>query len=133
MSVAPLGYSQLIFIHSSLPTDTEDILFLKKNPGIFRFVTLPVKIPDKMKVRPWNLKLSYKTLIETPRPKTKTHGGNSTWFFLMTPPWKLHPFFADPWNFHSLFFFSTPRNSMSSFSCLDYFWNSPLISNKETS
>ena len=98
----------------------------KKDPGISRFIILPVEIPDKMKFCPWNLKLSYNTLIEIPRPKTKTHGGNSTWFFLMTPPCKFHPFFTEPWNFHSFFFFNTPGNSMSSFTCLDYFWNNPL-------
>ena len=33
----------------------EDILFLPKPPEVYRFVTLPVKIPDKIKLSPGKL------------------------------------------------------------------------------
>ena len=68
--------------------------FLKKAPGIFRFVILPLKIPDKMKFqwKKWNsTKLCY------------TH-----WNFQDQKPIPMeipHYFFLDhAWKFHLLFY-----------------------------
>ena len=97
----------------------------KKNPGISRFITLLVEIPDKMKFCLWNLKSSYNTLIEIPRPKTKTHVEIPHDFFWW-PSLEIPPLFYWPLEFPQSFFFNTPGNSMSLFPCLDYFWNSPL-------
>ena len=38
------------------------LTFFEKTTGIFRFVTFPFEIPDKMKFHPWNLKLCYTPL-----------------------------------------------------------------------
>ena len=67
----------------------EDILFWKKNPEYFRFITLPLKILDKSKRIPWNCVTSF--ALEIPRPKIKTYG-NSTYF--PDQSWKLHFFFS---------------------------------------
>ena len=69
--------------------------FLKKIPGIFRFVTFSLEIPDKLKLHPWKFHQIVLHPLEFPRPKAKTHG-NSTLFifwsrldipllFLLTP------------------------------------------------
>ena len=79
--------------------------FLKKTPGIFRFVTLPLEIPDRMMVHPWKFHKLVLHPWEFPRPKTKTDG-NSTQFFYH--PWKSH--FVFEWSLkfpHS--FFSIPQ------------------------
>ena len=90
----------------------EDILFWKKNPGIFHFYILPLEIPDKTKLNPWKFHKIVLVPLEIPRPKTKTPG-NSTLFFLVTlgnstsflliNPWKFHMLFLwYPWKFHIL-------------------------------
>ena len=70
--------------------------FLKKRPGIFWFVTLPLEIPEKTNFHPWKLVWPMKIL----------HG-----FFLNTPG--NSTFFNWPLEF-SRFFFNSPGNSMSS-------------------
>ena len=52
--------------------------FEKKNPEIFRFVTLPIKIPDKtVSHTPGNSKSFCLTPLAISRPKTKIHGDSS--------------------------------------------------------
>ena len=51
--------------------------FLKKKPVIFRFVTLPLEIPDKAKFHTWKFHKIVLNHLEIPRTKTKTRG-NST-------------------------------------------------------
>ena len=65
-------------------------------PGIFRFVTLPVEIPEKTI---FHLCKFYKIVwhpSEIPKSKTKTHG-NPTWhefaWVFLEHPWKFHYFF----------------------------------------
>ena len=53
--------------------------FLKKAPGIFKFVTLPLEICDKVVLHPWKFHKIVLHPLEFPRPKTKTLG-NSTIF-----------------------------------------------------
>ena len=86
--------------------------FLKKTPGIFRFVTLPLEIPDKMKLHPWKFHQIVSHPLEFPRPKTKTHGNSTVFFcwsyleipllFLLTP------------GVSGFYFFNPPGNSISS-------------------
>ena len=91
------------------------IYFFEKTPGIFRFVTLPLEIPDKTSFHPW--KFCMQTCM-TPlgnskiENQDKTHG-NSTWFFLHIP-WKFHFFFSWSPGISTCSFFNTPGNSMSS-------------------
>ena len=77
--------------------------FEKKNPEIFRFVTLPIKIPDKtVSYTPGNSTKFCLTPLAISRPKTKIHGDSSE-FFSITPR-NSTPFLINPWNFHTLFF-----------------------------
>ena len=64
-------------------------IFWKKNPGIFRFVTLPLEIPEKIKFHSCKF--------------FKTHR-KFTWFFLDHHSRNSTYFLNDPWNFHSLYF-----------------------------
>ena len=84
----------------------EDIS-VKKTPGIFRFVTLPLGISEKKRVHPRKLcKIVVHSFfgLEISRPKTKTHG-NSTWFFLdqLITPRNSTSCLTDPWNFLMVF------------------------------
>ena len=45
--------------------------FLIKTPGIFRFITLPLEIPNKMKLYPWKFHTIVLHPLEFPWPKTK--------------------------------------------------------------
>ena len=78
--------------------------FLKKTSGTFRFVTLPLDIPDKMTLHPWKFHKIVLHPLGFPRPKTKTHE-NST-----------QPFLDHLWKFHIL---KPP--------CLIFFWSSQLL------
>ena len=95
-----------------------------KNPGIFRFVTLPLEIVNSRGKRVHPRKFckivvhSFFGLEILTRPKIKTHG-NSTWFFLdqLTTPRNSTSFLINPWNFLMLFHFfniPTPGICMSS-------------------
>ena len=96
----------------------EDIS-VKKTPGIFRFVTLPLGISEKKRVHPRKLcKIVVHSFfgLEISRPKTKTHG-NSTWFFLdqLITPRNSTSCLTDPWNFFMLFLqYPCAVNCMSS-------------------
>ena len=79
----------------------ENIIFWKKTPGIFRFVTLPLEIPDKMKLHPWKLHKIVLHQLEFPRPKAKTHGIPHDFFWIL--PVNFTSFYIDPRNFHILF------------------------------
>ena len=92
-------YFLYMYIHKDCPIQNfvwnvqgvEGILFCKKNPEMFTFVTLFLPISDKMKLHPL---VFHKTVLhyrlEFPRPKTETHK-NSTWFFL-NHSWKFYFF-----------------------------------------
>ena len=90
----------------------EDILFWKTPSGIFRFVTLLLEIPDKMKFHPWNFHQIVSHQLRFPRPKTKTYG-NSTLFFSWS--WLEIPilFLLTP-GVCRFYFFNPPGNNMSS-------------------
>ena len=104
--------------------------FLKKTPGIFRFVSLPLEIRNKMKLHPWKFHQILLHLLEFPRPKTKIHG-NSTLFFswsCLEIPLLFYRVLEFP---HSIFSIRLvipcpqplpPPNPP----CLFFFWNSPL-------
>ena len=76
--------------HTSKPTirsvydpdrQSSECMFFEKTCGIFRFVNLPMEIPDKTMLHPCKTLLY---VLKIPRPKPKTHG-KSTWpFFLIT-------------------------------------------------
>ena len=70
--------------------------FLNKNPGVFRFGTLPLDILDKTKLYPWKFRKIVLHPFENPRSKTKVHG-NSTFFLDHT--WRFHFFFNWPLEF----------------------------------
>ena len=87
-----------------------------KNPGIFRFVTLPLENVNSREKRANPRKFckimahSFFGLEISTRPKTKTNG-NSTWFFLdqLITPRISTSFLIEPWNFLMLFhFFNIP-------------------------
>ena len=51
--------------------------FLKKPPGIFRFVTLTLKIAEKKNFHPWKFcKIVWQPLESLSRSKIKTHGNS---------------------------------------------------------
>ena len=75
--------------------------FLEKDPGISRFVTLPLEILDKMKVRAWKFHKIVLHQLEFPRPKAKTHGIPHD--FCWITPVNSTSFCTDPRNFHILF------------------------------
>ena len=78
--------------------------FEKKNPEIFRFVTLPIKIPDKTKFHT-HLEIPQNCVLhplETPRSKTRSMKISHDFFFIT--PGNSTSFLIDPWNFHILFF-----------------------------
>ena len=50
----------------------EDILFWN-SPGVFRFVTLPLEIPEKTIFHPWKFCKIVWHPLETPKSKIKTH------------------------------------------------------------
>ena len=54
--------------------------FLKKNPGIFRFVLLPLEIQNKIKLHLWKFHQIVSHPLEFQRSKTNTHR-NFTLFF----------------------------------------------------
>ena len=58
-----------------------DILFWNSPSGIFRFVTLPLEIPEKAKFHPWKFCKIVCQPLEIPRSKTKTQE-NFTLVFL---------------------------------------------------
>ena len=117
----------------------------ERTPGNFSFSTLALKIQDKTKLHFWKFHKNALCPSEIPKPKSKGHE-NSIWFFL-DYPWKLHFFLIEP-EISTTYFFSTTGNSMFSTpipppppthththtythtprpSCLDFFWNSPLL------
>ena len=109
--------------------------FLKKTRGIFRFVTLPLEIPDKMELHPWKFHQIVSHPLEFPRPKTKTHGNSTVFFcwscleipllFLLTPGVSGFYFFNPPGNFISSTRLPPPH-------CLFFYWDSPWVSNSFT-
>ena len=103
--------------------------FLKKSPGIFRLVSLPLEIPNKMKLHLWKFHQIVPHTLQFQRSKTKTHG-NFTLFFCLIKPGNSTSFFIDSWSFQILFF-QPPGNSMSSTPPLlplfVFFWNSPEV------
>ena len=66
---------------------------LKKSPEIFRFVTLLMEIPDKMKFHPWKfhqIVLTHWSFQgQKPRPMGISH------YFFLDYVWKFHFFFID--------------------------------------
>ena len=91
--------------------------FLKETLGIFRFVTLPLEIPDKMKLHPWKfykIVTSIEILGQKLRPMEIPH--NLFWItlgdsisFLLTP------------GISTFYFFNNSGNSMSSTSPVSMF------------
>ena len=60
--------------------------------GIFRFVNLPLEIPEKTSLHPWKFYKIVRYHLEIPRSKTKTPIEVPNDFFL-DYPWKFHFFF----------------------------------------
>ena len=103
--------------------------YFPENPPVnFRFVTLPLEIPEKNKLSPpWKFYKNVWYPLEIPRPKTTTRG-NSTLVFL-EHPWKFYFYFNWLLEFpHALSSF-TPGNSMSStFALFGFFLEKPNTS-----
>ena len=97
---------------------------LKKTPGMYRYVTWTLKIPDKMKLHLWKFHQIVLQPLECPRPKTKTHG-SSTLFFSWSCL-EIPLFFLLISAVSRFYFFNPPGNSMSSKPPFAFFWNSPL-------
>ena len=82
-------------------------IYFSENPlGNFRFVTLPLEIPEKTSYHAWKFSKIVWHPLEVPRSKSKTHG-NSTSAFPSTPPGNSVSFLIDPWNLH-IFFLQYP-------------------------
>ena len=64
------------------------------SPQIFRFVTLPLEIPEKASFYSWKFCKIVLHPLKILRSKTKTHG-NSMWIFLQHP-WKFHALNCSP-------------------------------------
>ena len=99
--------------------------FLKNPPGIFRFVALPLEIPERTSFHHWRFCKIVWHSLKIPRSKTKTHG-NSTWFFL-EHPWKFYFFLIDSWNFGILFLHYPWKFPILNLPCLEFFWNNPFL------
>ena len=70
-------------------------------PGIFHFFTIPLEIPDKIKLNPRIIHKIVLDPLEIPRPKA-TIPWNSTLFFLVTLG-NSNSFLINPRQFHMLF------------------------------
>ena len=97
--------------------------FWKKTPGIFRLVTLPLEVPDKMKLIPGNsTKLCYTHWNfqgQKPRPMEISHD-----FFWIT--WvNSTSFCIDATNFHILFIQYPWKFHVLNLPVWILFWNSP--------
>ena len=92
-------------------------MFLKKTPGNFRFVTLPLETPDKMKLHHQKFHRIVLHPFGLPRPMEFLHD-----FFWITPG-NSTSFFDYSWNFRILSL-ETPCPQTS---CLDFFWDSPIL------
>ena len=70
------------------------IYFSEKNPGIFRFVTLALEIPEKTRhpFSPWKF-----------QGKRTTHGMEIPHELFLNTPGNSTSFLIDHWNFHMLF------------------------------
>ena len=110
--------------------------FCKKNPGLFRFVTLPLEISEKKRVHHrgnsaklwYTLSLAWKFQGQKPRPMKILHNFSLiSWSLLETPLLV----YLTPGIF-SCSFFNTPVNCMSSIPSpprplspvFGFFWNS---------
>ena len=83
--------------------------FWKKNPGIFRFATLPSEILEKAKLHPWKFSKIVWHPLDIPRPKTKTH--KIPHDFILITPGNSYTFLLTPRIF-TCSFFNTSRNPM---------------------
>ena len=93
------------------------IYFFEKTLKIFRFVTLPLELPDKMKFHPWQF---HQTVLH-PRPIEIPR------YFLLDHAWKFHFLFTNPLSFCILFLqFSRKFHVLNPFPCLFFSWSSPL-------
>ena len=83
--------------------------YLKKTPGSFTFVTLPLELSDKIRLHHWKLHRIVLHALEFPRPKTKT-------------PLEV------PLLFYGLLEIEIPlETACPEPPCLDFFWNSPIL------
>ena len=94
-----MGYSR------KKQTGIEDILFWTPAPlpGIFRYVTLPLEIPEKISFYPWKFCKIVWHPLEIPRSKTKTYAMEIPHDFFLNTNGNSSSFFIDPWNSHMLF------------------------------
>ena len=101
--------------------------FLKKTLEIFRFVNLPLEIPDKTNLHPWKFQKIVLHPLEFPRPKTKPMEIPHDFFFDQLSG-NSTSFFIDPCIIIStLYFFNTPGNFVSFLTPVwIFFWNSPF-------
>ena len=105
--------------------EVKNTLFWKKNPGIFRFITLPLEICEKTSFVPWK----FCEMVQHPRnSKVKNQ---DPWKFHMNFSWTTLEipllFLIDPWNFHRLFLqYLSKFYVLNPLPCLDFFWNSPI-------
>ena len=103
-------------------------IYFKKNPGIFRFLTLPPEISDETKLHPWKFCKIVLEPFKNLRPKTKTPG-NSTSFFFWSPQENPLLFQLTPGNFACYFLklleipYLQPPSPPPLFF---FFWNSPI-------
>ena len=90
--------------------------FLTKLPRIFKFITLPLEIPEKASfLHPWKFcKIVWHS--------AKTYE-NSIWVFL-EHPWKFHFYFGWPLEFPHAFSSISREVPCPQPRCLDFFWNS---------
>ena len=100
------------------------IYFLKTPPEDFRFVTLPLEIPEKTS---FHLEIQQNCVTSLRNSKVKNQN-----------PWKFHmsfylnthgksaSFSIDPWNFYILFLQYPWKFHVLNPTCLVFFWNSPI-------
>ena len=98
--------------------------FWKKAPGFFRFVTLPLEIPDKMKLHPCKFHKIVLHPLEFPRPKAKIHGILHDFFWIT--PVNSTSYCTDPRNFHILFIQCPWKFHVFNPPVWIFFWNSPI-------
>ena len=77
--------------------------FLKPPHGIFRFVTLPLKILEKTSFYPWKFCRIVWYLLEIPTSKIKTRGNSTPYEFFASIPENSTSFLIDPLEFPHTF------------------------------
>ena len=116
--MAPMGYSRKKIKQGGWR------LFWKL-PGIFHFFTLPLEIPDKIKLYPRKF---HKIALDPLEISKKSRPLEIPLYFYLVTVENSTSFLINPWKFHmlSVIPLEIPISSTPPHPCLFFFWNSPI-------